>query len=284
MGLLGRLTTNPPRRPRRNRSRRTVQSAMENLSLGIPNQVSRQPNTMRAQGKQDHLDVSYEEYWGPLVKGANTFSFLPGSSKLPRLDAFGQMYEQYRIIRAIVHYRTSSGTTVSGKTIVGIDYDPADTVASTDIQIAALEPRIRVAVWQNGSLAVNASKANKANWLYTNGENSKHADLGAAFNALVWADVAASGDIWCQYTIRFTSPCPVPAAALQMTAPIASVTTEYLSVVPGALAVNPVASVIGHLTESNEDFKAISHDTDEKGILTSSFASLKQDLPSRVPN
>jgi len=159
-------------------------------------------------GSADSLRVSYKEFWSiPPASAVGFYSFIPGNSGLARLDQFGQLYDLYRIENVRIEYRTSTGSTQSGMFHMGLDYDSLDQ-PSTVSGVTALNPVVSVPVWQNAQLRVQVDRAQRQKWLFTYGSTVRP-DPGSStgFSVATYSGLAQAGEIWCEYSVVFASPC-----------------------------------------------------------------------------
>lgn len=195
-----------PQASRRRLRRNNIPLAPGMSSVGIPNQVYRQAPYSKQSKKNGHLCVSNEEPWGPVSAGNTQLIFAPGSSGLALLDNEARLYDQYKLIKCVIKYKTASGTTTQGDFVYGVDYN----TKSTDISfnaVSLLEPKWVGPVWNNGTLTVNKDQAMKGmSWRYT---GSIEEETGPAFQVLGVAQGPADsmlGRVWAEYEVEFCSP------------------------------------------------------------------------------
>lgn len=227
--------TQPPNPKPKSKKRSQYKKGRSSRSKAAPNVnntgASRTKVTDQIISSGDsELVVKGEEYWfdvqnqtsADALRHQNSGIFWPGKSGLTRLDQYGAMFEQYRVEKCIVKYRTSSGTTSSGAILLGIDYEASDLPATLHaLQVA--QPLLRVPVWQSGELLPQLSKLNKAKWMFTAGGTVNNTPgYTAAFAAVASAPavaaptIASYGDVWCEYQVRFTGPTASNAGALSL--------------------------------------------------------------------
>lgn len=127
--------------------------------------------------------------------------FRPGTSGLKKLDNFARGWDEYVVKKAELRYTTSSPTTATGHVMMGVDYSATKT-ATTQQDVAALDPRVDGPIWQNLWASVDHTRAMSKSKMYTNVSDANN----TAFAASVYTDVANSGLVWCHYTVEFMSP------------------------------------------------------------------------------
>jgi hypothetical protein len=177
--------------------------------------------------REGNLTVKGEELWltfGVTSTAPELRQFLPGVSKLARLDLFAQQYDLYRIVSAEVLYKSSAASTTAGRVVVAADYDSL-AVPTTLGGLTPMEPQIRPPVWESDSFRIDANRANKQMWLRTS-----NAAIGVATSAFVLcaANLSATpnvGEVWCRYVVEFTNP-RAPATVYSLAYPINA--TKYM--------------------------------------------------------
>lgn len=165
-------------------------------------------------------DTSHDQVW--------TWFFQPGTSTLPRLDQMGGMYEQYRVKKLLIRYKTACGSSQGGQVVMAIDYDPQDAFVAgayspgtAFITIGGTRPNVMAPVW-NPELLLSASpsECNRGKWMYTNAGASVHPGLDAA--CVIYAGVDAAvpqnfeiGSLFVEYEIEFNNPVPPTGSTRQ---------------------------------------------------------------------
>lgn len=200
--------TNAQPRPRRRRNRTIV----TNRPVGVPSRA------VHVVGDDSTLTVTGEELAYVLTQQANSetlsstnrSNFWPGGSGMTRLDQYGRMFEQYRVNKLEYHYRTSSGTTISGATLTAFDYEASDYPASLG-SLQVRQPRIRLPVWENGSVRIDPARANKSRWMFTAGGITDNTpgftSAGIVVSSAPGTETTTEyGEVWCCYSVTFTGP------------------------------------------------------------------------------
>lgn len=161
------------------------------------------------QGNESDLVVTGRELWGTTntqQDTVTTYTFVPGGSSLTRVDAYGKLFDLYRVESLSIEYVPSAGTNNNGRTVIGIDYDTLSNNTTT-ASVNVLNPLISTPIWQEGQVSLSPERMNKQFWLRTSNTVSPSA---AAFAACSYVTGATSGvvggQIWVRYRIRFTSP------------------------------------------------------------------------------
>jgi hypothetical protein len=152
-----------------------------------------------------NVRLKYAELLPSLAQGANNFSFVPRSTGLAKLDSIAQGYDQFKVHAARAEYRTSSGTTATGHTYLGIDYG-AGSLNTTVQEIATLNPRVDGPLWENMDLNVDPAKA-MTKRVMTCGSVDPD-DI--PFVVSCWTDQANSGVLWLHYDVEFIAPTTPP--------------------------------------------------------------------------
>lgn len=207
-------TTNQPRnmanqQPNRRRRRRNE---------GLQNPGRRPAGHIRVNGSDATLVVAHEELAYTVTSqkeknklvATNRINFWPGKSGLTRLDQFGRMYDQYRVRKLVVKYLTASGTVTSGSTITGIDYDASD-YPGTLGALQVNQPKLRVPVWESGSMRLDIDRLNKSRWMFTSAgiatSTPGFTSACAVTSSAPASDTEISyGEVWVDYEVVFTGP------------------------------------------------------------------------------
>jgi hypothetical protein len=172
--------------------------------------------------------LNYSELWTNVGTGVTNLTFNPGKSGMTKLDMFGQNWEQYKVIKANISFKTSSGTTTAGHFVAGIDYSTTNPATSiTDV--FALDPRVDGPVWNNLALHVDPRKAMTKEIMYCNRADAEN----TAFNLSIYSDTPTSGIIICDYVVDFSSP--------RHSSQVGSVLASATSVVDASLTTHIVA-------------------------------------------
>ena len=153
------------------------------------------------------LVLTDEERWSTSIgEGLTNLTFTPGESQLLRLDNLASNYDLYRVEAVQILYKPNVGTTVNGAVLLGADYD-AFRVPSTQDDVLALAPVMRVPVWEEGCFTPFLDRINKQKWLYTSNVEAGDVRLKTGFVLSIWnTGPAAAGDIYVKYRVRFSSP------------------------------------------------------------------------------
>jgi hypothetical protein len=152
------------------------------------------------------LVVSGSELWqafGAISTQPTIKIFNPGLAGLPRLDGFAQMYDEYRIVKCRLEYKTTAASTSPGTVIVAVDYDTVRQ-PTTLSGLTPIQPQLRTQVWKGGTVTVDPQRANKQFWLRTS--NASSTDTGAFAACIANLGTADCGELWIHYTVRFTNP------------------------------------------------------------------------------
>lgn len=156
--------------------------------------------------------ISQEEFLAEVAASADgkenlrTFTILPGKSGLSRLDQFGSMFEQWRLDSWVVHIVPKVGTMVSGSFIAGVYYEEK-LQPTTKQEASVLSPKVKGAVWQERTLSVPPSLAQKQRWLFTSGVGVDPADsIAGQVVVVVDGTKDAKVDVWVSYRITFMGP------------------------------------------------------------------------------
>jgi len=179
-------------------------------------------SSMNVSGNASQMRIKGEELGYPLISQstlndlnpANSCTFQPGSSTLPRLNQYASMFELYQIHSLLVQYKPSSGTNVSGAQMTAIDYGAGE-AALTYTALQAVEPRMRTPVWGAGDVRGQRDKLQRKRWYETNssGEitdlNPDDVSCIIRSSAPVRSGSAAAqvfGEVWIKYDISFSNP------------------------------------------------------------------------------
>lgn len=168
------------RQPRRTGGRRTPQTNVTTLAL--------------------------EEYWGTTSGDkVKYFKFIPGDSKLSRLDALGSIYEQYRIRSLSIRLAPIVGMTSAGSVVAGWFYDfgrqPSDYA-----QIAMCSPHAAGPIWSSLNLTVPARVVMRQQWYSTHQTGSDIVDSVAGGLAVITDGGKYSTSVWVKYVVDFQGP------------------------------------------------------------------------------
>lgn len=176
--------------------------------------------------------------------GVNRVSFSPGSSGLPLLDGLATYFDNYHLNSAVVEYIPNTSAFVSGKVVLGIDYN-SDSPITDEGSIANLTGAKSTNIYQKIAVPVVASRANKSRWSSTAASTSGYNRI--AFTAAVWADeapdITSSGTIWVRYSVTLAGVNAAHIAAM------AAAKTSTL--VNRTIPATPVANVTDEPTTSN---------------------------------
>jgi len=166
----------------------------------------------------DTLRVSLSEYWFSVdgqgnpsgYNGLRNGYFQPGNSGLTKLDQFGQMYELWRLNRAVVSFRTSTGSTQSGMVHLGLDFDATD-IPSSIAGVAGLNPVTKCPVWSDQPMScrvvVPVDRVNRQKWMMTTAGTTPDINSSTGFIACTGTTGPPSaGEIWIDYDIDFAGP------------------------------------------------------------------------------
>jgi hypothetical protein len=120
------------------------------------------------------------------------------------------MFDQYAVHSIQYHYKTSSGTTTNGATLMAFDYEASD-VANVLGALQVQQPRVRSPVWENCRLNVDCQRAMKSKWMLTAGGVSENTPGFTAAGIVVSSAPSgtageAFGEVWCTYDVTFVGP------------------------------------------------------------------------------
>ena len=131
----------------------------------------------------------------------------PGSSGMKRLDQFGLLYDQYRIEKCEIIYRSQVSANTNGLAVVAVDYNSSDipqSFAETQQQL----PRVVGKVWEDMRMTVPTNRLMKSQWHYT-ATNTGDSGFGPACNInfhSTGVNGTVVGSVWVKYRVRFSGP------------------------------------------------------------------------------
>lgn len=155
--------------------------------------------------------LALEEYWGTSSGSAvSYFRFLPGASKLSRLDALGSIYEQYRVRSLSVRLAPIVGMNESGSIIAGFFYDYTRQPSDYSM-IAMCSPHVSGPVWATLNLTVPTGVLMRQQWYTTHQAGSDVADSVTGGLAVTTDGGTKGTSVWVRYVVDFQGPTLKPA-------------------------------------------------------------------------
>jgi len=186
--------------------------------------TSRLPTRMYQDG--DAFVVEHDEYVADIYSdAANVFAYEvydlnPGSAEtFPWMSNIAVRYEEFEAVELTPHFETAAPTTASGKVILAIDFDPADTTDAGTKQELLNDDKTRSGpLWQSFSQPVDRAKLRKRLFVHDDtidagtsgaGALARQQDIGHLFVATTATSLGGSvmiGELWIRSRIRLYTP------------------------------------------------------------------------------
>jgi hypothetical protein len=145
------------------------------------------------------------------VDGLLTYNINPGDIQVfPWLANQALCYEFYRLVSLRFHFKTESKTDITGKVMLGVDYDIVDQNPASTKELMNMQGSKFGPMWGNLSLVVSPTAFHGENkWMYTRAhtiQSLRNTDGCKLFFSAISDAVYTIGSLELEYTFEFKVP------------------------------------------------------------------------------
>jgi hypothetical protein len=163
--------------------------------------------------------VRHREYIGEVLGSVAyavlSFSINPGlASSFPWLSQLARLFESYQFNRLVFQYRTQASTAATGKVLLSVDWDAADTAPTSKVLQLQERTKMDDASWKNFDLPCDIADLRKfgTQRFVRSGTLAANLDIKTydVGNLLVGvqgqANANAVGELWVEYDLDLMTP------------------------------------------------------------------------------
>nr|QKV51018.1 putative capsid protein [Crucivirus sp.] len=185
------------------------------------------------------------------------FPVNPGlQSSFPWLSTQAAAWEKYKFHKLKFIYHTKCATSVPGSVLLGMDYDAADVVPTTELQLSNFYGSVESAPWKEIVFNCNLERMQGSRYIRVHpvtGVDIKTYDQGNFYVGTVDGTAVPWGKLWVEYDVELQIPQQAPAAGIGVYFSPVAVTANLFPVINNATinARNYNISVNGDPTTPN---------------------------------
>ncbi len=152
---------------------------------------------------------------GSIAYAVTTYALNPGlSASFPWLSQLANLFESYQFNRLVFQYRTQAATSATGKALLSVDWDAADSAPQNKAQQLQERTKMDDAAWKNFDLPCDLADLRKfgvqrftRSGTLASNLDIKTYDIGQLFVGTQGeANANAIGELWVEYDIELITP------------------------------------------------------------------------------
>lgn len=221
-------------KPRKPRMRQRMQPRA-NALVTVPSAFGMiRHNTQNLVVKFSHSELLYDQIPGSVNWVTHQYTINAGlASTFSWLSVMGLMWKQYHFTDINFRFVPSQSSNVTGNVYMAFDYDSLDIAPGDKADFMNYEDNASSNSWLPLGMKLNPRSLDNIPWLYvrsggvqsTKSYDLKTYDVGNLYLATQGqAATTPIGDVFVDYSVVLTKPCPNPGALETDTGPLANLT------------------------------------------------------------